>query len=63
LSDPYLLRYHRAVAQRKAVGMSWDTVGLAYSRLFERIGRPLKYPLGVIQPQPAAYTELEQAVS
>jgi len=62
LSDPYLLRYHRAVAQRKAVGMSWDAVGRAYAQLFEKLARPLKYPLSAVQPQPL-YAELEQAVS
>ncbi len=67
LADPALLRYHRAVAQRKSAGMSWEAIGRAYAQLFERLGRPLKYPLSVVQPTPTyaelEYAELEQAVS
>ncbi len=61
LSDPYLMRYHQAVAQRKAAGMSWQAVGQAYARLFAQLRRPLQFPLSAIQPQPP-YAELEQAI-
>jgi len=61
LSDPVLMRYHRLVAQRKALGLSWNKVGHAYARLFERVGRERELPLGVVQPAIAGYLESQRA--
>ncbi|MCS6919210.1 MAG: glycosyltransferase family 4 protein [Fimbriimonadales bacterium] len=61
LSDPVLLRYHRLVAQRKAAGLSWHKVGHAYARLFDRVGRDVPLPLGVVQPVTASYLESQRA--
>lgn len=61
LSDPVLMRYHRLVAQRKATGLSWNKVGHAYARLFERVGRERELPLGVVQPAVAGYLESQRA--
>jgi glycosyltransferase involved in cell wall biosynthesis len=61
LSDPVLMRYHRLVAQRKAAGLSWHKVGQAYARLFERIGREVALPYGVVQPAVASYLESQRA--
>jgi glycosyltransferase involved in cell wall biosynthesis len=61
LSDPVLMRYHRLVAQRKAAGLSWHKVGQAYTRLFERIGREVALPYGVVQPAVASYLESQRA--
>ncbi|MER3558931.1 MAG: glycosyl transferase family 1 [Armatimonadota bacterium] len=49
LSDPVLMRYHRAVAQQKAFSLSWDAVGRAYANLFDRVGRLPKYLLSVVE--------------
>ncbi len=61
LSDPVLMRYHRLVAQRKAAGLSWHKVGQAYARLFDRVGRDLALPFGVVQPAMASYLESQRA--
>jgi glycosyltransferase involved in cell wall biosynthesis len=61
LSDPVLMRYHKLVAQRKAAGLSWHKVGQAYARLFERIGREVALPYGVVQPAVASYLESQRA--
>ncbi|MDW8106703.1 MAG: glycosyltransferase family 4 protein [Armatimonadota bacterium] len=61
LSDPVLMRYHKLVAQRKATGLSWNKVGQAYARLFERVGRELELPVGVVQPAFANYLESQRA--
>jgi len=62
LSDPLLMRFHRAVAQRKARGLSWDRVGLAYAELFHRVGRPAPYSKSVVRPAIASYYESQRAV-
>ncbi len=61
LSDPVLMRYHKLVAQRKAAGLSWHKVGQAYARLFDRVGRDVSLPLGVVQPVTASYLESQRA--
>ncbi|MFN7018807.1 MAG: glycosyltransferase family 4 protein [Fimbriimonadales bacterium] len=61
LSDPVLMRYHKFVAQRKAAGLSWYKVGQAYARLFDRVGRDVPLPLGVVQPVTASYLESQRA--
>lgn len=61
LSDPVLIRYHRVVAQRKAAGLSWYRVGQAYTQLFERVGRDLTLPFGVVQPAMSSYLESQRA--
>ncbi|GIV06773.1 MAG: glycosyl transferase family 1 [Fimbriimonadales bacterium] len=61
LSDPVLLRYHRLVAQRKAAGLSWNRIGQAYTHLFERVGRDLTLPFGVVQPAVSSYLESQRA--
>lgn len=61
LSDPVLMRYHKLVAQRKAAGLSWHKVGQAYARLFDRVGRDVPLPLGVVQPVTASYLESQRA--
>jgi glycosyltransferase involved in cell wall biosynthesis len=61
LSDPVLMRYHRLVAQRKAAGLSWNRVGQAYTHLFERVGRDLTLPFGVVQPAVSSYLESQRA--
>jgi len=61
LSDPVLMRYHKLVAQRKAAGLSWYKVGQAYARLFERVGRDVALPYGVVQPAVASYLESQRA--
>jgi len=61
LSDPVLMRYHKLVAQRKAAGLSWHKVGQAYARLFERVGRDVALPYGVVQPAVASYLESQRA--
>ncbi len=61
LSDPVLMRYHKLVAQRKASGLSWYKVGQAYARLFDRVGRDVPLPLGVVQPVTASYLESQRA--
>ncbi|GIV10328.1 MAG: glycosyl transferase family 1 [Fimbriimonadales bacterium] len=61
LSDAVLMRYHRLVAQRKASGLSWHKVGQAYARLFDRVGRDVPLPLGVVQPVTASYLESQRA--
>ena len=59
--DPVLMRYHKLVAQRKAAGLSWYKVGQAYARLFERVGRDVALPYGVVQPAVASYLESQRA--
>ncbi|MDW8107457.1 MAG: glycosyltransferase family 4 protein [Armatimonadota bacterium] len=61
LSDPVLMRYHKLVAQRKAAGLGWNKVGQAYARLFERVGRELELPVGVVQPAFTTYLESQRA--
>lgn len=61
LSDPVLMRYHRLVAQRKAAGLSWNRIGQAYTHLFERVGRDLTLPFGVVQPAVSSYLESQRA--
>ncbi len=61
LSDPLLMRFHRAVAQRKAQGLSWYRVGQGYAQLFDRVGRPLPYTRGVVRPAIASYYESQRA--
>ncbi|MDM7460364.1 MAG: glycosyltransferase family 4 protein [bacterium] len=61
LSDSVLMRYHKVVAQNKASGLSWYKVGQAYARLFDRVGRDVPLPLGVVQPVTASYLESQRA--
>ncbi|MCL6534687.1 MAG: glycosyltransferase family 4 protein [Armatimonadetes bacterium] len=61
LSDPVLMRYHKLVAQRKAAGLSWHRVGQSYASLFERVGRDVALPYGVVQPAVASYLESQRA--
>ena len=61
LSDPVLMRYHKLVAQRKAAGLSWHKVGQGYANLFERVGRDVALPYGVVQPAVASYLESQRA--
>ncbi len=63
LSDPVLMRYHKAVALRKAQTLSWDAVGRAYSHLFHRVARPPKYALSVVETATASYYQDQRAVS
>ncbi len=63
LSDPLLMRYHKAVAQRKAQSLSWDAVGRAYANLFTRVARPPKYSLSVVDTTFSSYYQSQRAVS
>ncbi|MGQ9656994.1 MAG: glycosyltransferase family 4 protein [Fimbriimonadales bacterium] len=61
LSDPVLMRYHKLVAQRKVAGLSWNRVGQAYANLFDRVGRDVALPYGVVQPAIGSYLESQRA--
>ena len=63
LSDPMLMRYHRAVAQKKAAMLNWDAVGRAYASLFERMARVPTHPFSVVPSSAVSEFIHQRAVS
>jgi len=63
LSDPMLMRYHRAVAQKKAAMLSWDAVGRAYANLFERVARVPTHPFTAVPSSAVSEFIQQRAVS